>query len=99
MIKWLLKPSGTCPIQAQGYFLGKYFYFRSRFNTSIIEFSNKKLIYYNDYYIDKTYILKRTNDYEAGFLNLNFCKLLIYKGCFLFMLHLIKSKIKELCKL
>jgi len=97
MIKWLSKPNKKYQIQAEGYFLGRYFYFRSKFNASIIEFSNHKNHY--NYHLEKCYVLHVNNDYEAEYLNLNFCKLLIYKGCFLFMLHLIKSKIKELCKL
>jgi hypothetical protein len=97
MIKWLLKPHKKYQIQAEGYFLGRYFYFRSKFNTSVIEFSNHKNQY--NYHLEKSYVLHVNNDYEAEYLNLNFCKLLIYKGCFLFMLHLIKSKIKKLCRL
>ena len=39
MIKWKHKPSGNCPVQAEGWFLGYYFYFRARGNEAIIEFS------------------------------------------------------------
>ena len=39
MIKWISKPHGACPVQAEGYFMGHYFYFRSRWQTTSIEFA------------------------------------------------------------
>jgi hypothetical protein len=39
MIKWKYKPAGNCPVQAEGWFLGHYFYFRARGEWAIIEFA------------------------------------------------------------
>jgi hypothetical protein len=38
LIKWKYKPNGWCPVQAEGWFLGTYFYFRSRWDQVTIEF-------------------------------------------------------------
>ena len=85
MIKWLSKPHKKYQIQAEGYFLGRYFYFRSKFNASVIEFSNHKNHY--DYHLEKSYLLHVNNDYEAEYLNLNFCKLLIVTPQYIFCMH------------
>ena len=40
--EWIYKPNGNCPVQAEGYFLGYFFYFRARHEFATIEFYNKK---------------------------------------------------------
>jgi len=74
MIKWKYKPSGNCPVQAEGWFLGHYFYFRARGEYATIEFENH------------FYVLTKTEPYMAGWLPKWICKLLIYKGCIKFIL-------------
>lgn len=86
MIKWIYKPGGHCPVQAEGYFLGYYFYFRSRWDKATIEFAKSEDDWNKDI-IMRRYLLWKTADYEAGYLNYNFSKLLIYFGCFKFFLN------------
>ena len=74
MIKWKYKPAGNCPVQAEGWFLGYYFYFRARGEYATIEFENH------------FYVLTKTEPYMAGWLPKWICKLLIYKGCIKFIL-------------
>ena len=81
MIKWIYKPSGNCPVQAEGYFLGHYFYFRARWESATIEFSKTEggpeVAYY---------VLAKTEPFMAGWLPKWICRLLIWKGCFKFMI-------------
>lgn len=84
IFKWIYPPSGYCPVQAEGYFLGVYFYFRSRWSEAIIEFSKSELDWEKDD-IMKTYVLYHTNFAQAGHLNHNYAKWLIYKGCLKFL--------------
>lgn len=79
MIKWLYKPSGQCPVQAEGYYLGYWFYFRSRGERAIIVFSKTEEDY-NRRRIHKCYILWKGNWPDAGWLDHNKCKQLICKG-------------------
>jgi len=74
MIKWKYKPAGNCPVQAAGWFLKHYFYFRARGEYATIEFENH------------FYVLTKTEPYMAGWLPKWKCKLLIYKGCIKFIL-------------
>lgn len=93
MIKWIHKPVGQCPVQAEGWFLGYYFYFRARWQEATIEFSKSKAGWENDL-IHGSYIVYRTKrQYYAGVLNHQFCKWLIYKGCFKFLLKRNKNKL------
>jgi hypothetical protein len=87
-IKWIYPPSGACPVQAEGYFMGKYFYFRSRWETARIEFADSEEAW-DDSKIDKTYILYKTYGYAAGWIPHWKARLLIYKGC---MMYLFKMK-------
>lgn len=97
-IKWKYKPNGNCPVQAEGWFLGYYFYFRSRWNTSTIEFSESKILW-DHHTIYKYYNLYKTTDaYSAGWITNKKAILLIYKGFLLFSLYLLKIKLKKLCK-
>ena len=88
MIKWIYKPSGNCPVQSEGWFLGHYFYFRARGEQATIEFSEveggPEVAYY---------ILTKTEPYMAGWLPKWICKLLIWKGCLKFM---IRKRIQKL---
>lgn len=84
IFKWEYKPSGNCPVQAEGWFLNYYFYFRARHSLATIEFYEDK----GDFYIDEPidYIeLKETEKHQAGWLSEKECRRLIYKGCLLFI--------------
>ena len=82
MIKWIYKPSGNCPVQAEGYFLGHYFYFRARGEHATIEFSKE------EYGLEVVYyILTKTKPYMAGWLPKWKCRLLIWKGCLKFIIR------------
>ena len=85
LFKWIYSPSGYCPVQAEGYFLGFYFYFRLRWSRATIEFSKSELDWQKDSIL-KTYVLSTTNYGKAGWLNHNYAKWLIYKGCLKFLL-------------
>jgi hypothetical protein len=92
MIKWKHKPSGNCPVQAEGWFLGYYFYFRARGNEAIIEFSLTEAGWENDL-IHGRYMLHRTTiDHYAGWLPNWYCKLLFWMGCIRFLLKTNKHK-------
>jgi hypothetical protein len=92
MIKWIYKPSGNCPVQAEGYFMGKYFYFRSRWSTASIEFSETE----KDW--DERNILKRYILFEdkkgmgAGWMPKWMAYLCIYKAMLMYLLNF-KSKL------
>jgi hypothetical protein len=84
MIKWKYKPSGKCPVQSEGYFMGWYFYFRSRHSTAVIEFSKTEAGWENGL-IHGRYVLWTTKEpSKAGWLKPNFCKVLIWIGCIRF---------------
>ena len=91
MIKWKHKPSGNCPVQAEGWFLGYYFYFRARYETATIEFSKTEAGWENDL-IHARYVLTTTEEFAAGWLPKWKCKLLIYKGCLHFLFKRNKNK-------
>lgn len=93
MIKWKYKPSGNCPVQAEGYFLGWYFYFRLRWNKATIEFSKTEAEWKNNL-IHARYMLWTTkNMVSAGWLSHKFCLLLVYLGCLRFFFKLNKKYI------
>jgi hypothetical protein len=91
MIKWIYKPNGNCPVQSEGYFLGKYFYFRARWNYVKIEFANSEDDWHKNIY--KSFLVHKTGEYEAGHLKKWFCRLLIYKGCLMYLFDNIKNKL------
>lgn len=67
MIKWKNKPEGNCPVQAEGYFMNHYFYFRARYEEATIEFAKN----YSDYLSFKGinyFLLLETPPYKAGWL-------------------------------
>jgi hypothetical protein len=93
VIKWKEEPHGVAPVQAQGHFLGYYFYFRSRYEKAKIEFARSQHDWDIDH-ITKAYLLYKTNiAYKASSMSYWKAKRLIYKGCFLFLLNRIKKKI------
>jgi hypothetical protein len=85
MIKWKYKPAGNCPVQAEGWFLGHYFYFRARGECATIEFAKTQEDQEADA-LSAFYVLSETEEYMAGWLPKWKCKLLIYKGCIKFIL-------------
>jgi hypothetical protein len=85
MIKWKYKPAGNCPVQAEGWFLGYYFYFRARGEWVTIEFAKTEEDQEADV-LSAFYVLTETKEYMAGWLPKWKCKLLIYKGCLKFIL-------------
>lgn len=98
VMKWIYKPFGQCPVQAEGWFFGYYFYFRSRWSASTIEFSKSEQDWKDDKII-KDYILYQTSDpYSAGWITNKKALQLIYKGFLFFSMYLLKIKLKKLCK-
>ncbi len=93
LFKWKYGPSGNCPIQAEGHFMKHYFYFRARHESAIIEFASTESAWQNDI-LNAQYTLWTTKErYSAGWLNFNFCKLLIYCGCIRFLFKRNKESI------
>lgn len=87
MIKWIYEPQGNCPVQAEGYFRDKYFYFRSRHESATIEFCQSKTHWSRGLY-NRCYVVGTTKkQYMAGWFPKWYCKLLIYKGCFMYFLN------------
>lgn len=91
MIRWISKPHGVCPVQADGWFMGYYFYFRSRWDKATIEFYKREIDWESDI---NGCVLKYTliTFDEAGWLPKWMCRLLIWKGCFKFILKRITTK-------
>lgn len=90
-LKWKYKPSGLCPVQAEGWFFDWYFYFRSRNSTATIEFSKTE----EDWLIDnciKYELYKTKNKYKAGHISEKFALFLIYIGFVKFLFYLLKKK-------
>lgn len=94
-VYWILRPSGNCPVQAEGYFLNRYFYFRSRWGSARIEFSRNKEEWESNN-IDKVIVLYNAKDgVGAGWISKGFSYLLIYKGLFIFIPFIILDKLKN----
>lgn len=89
LFKWIYKPCGKSPVESEGYFLGYYFYFRSKWDFSEIEFaktkedwedtSNENIVHF--------YVKKYKTEYAGGWIKKRYAKHLIYKGCLLFLLY------------
>lgn len=92
MIKWKRKPNGACPVQAEGYFMGYYFYFRARWSKATIEFSKTEAGWENEL-IHARYSLATIDDHTAGWLPHWICRLLIWKGCCMFIFKSDKHKL------
>lgn len=84
MIKWKYKPSGNCPVQSEGHFMGYYFYFRARHTQATIEFSKSEAGWENEL-ICARYILATESDPYAGWMPKWKCRLLIRIACVLFL--------------
>jgi hypothetical protein len=98
-IRWIYKPLGQCPVQSEGYFLGYYFYFRSRWDKAKIEFSDSKEDWDSNKIIAVYTLYTSKNMFSAGWLEHWKCRLLIYKGCILFLFKLDKKwKERDLSK-
>ena len=87
IFKWIYKPSGHCPVQAEGYFLGYFFYFRARYEFATIEFYNNKEDFDGDAWTNPIVdiVVKTTEEYRAGWLSKKECTFLVFKGCFIFL--------------
>ena len=83
-IRWKYKPEGACPVQAEGWFMGYYFYFRSRWETATIDFACSETDWENGKEI-VSYKLCKTDEFEAGWLDKKKCERLIWWGCIRFI--------------
>jgi hypothetical protein len=86
IFKWKYGPWGNCPVQAEGWFLGYHFYFRSRWETARIEFSKSEEDW-EENKIERTYYLASFPSASAGWISERKATLLIIKGLFLFLLR------------
>lgn len=87
MIKWNYKPSGLCPVQSEGWFRKSYFYFRSRGEQATLSFYKNEEECDDIFAKEHAYfILYKTNWPKAGYLPRWKCILLIYWGCFKYLL-------------
>lgn len=102
LFNWKYEPSGQCPVQAEGIFLGHYFYFRSRWNTASIEFAETEEAW-DKWEIVKRFELKHYGGADAGWISKKEATRLVYLGCvsyifprILFALGVIKAKEPDL---
>jgi hypothetical protein len=98
LFSWKYQPSGNCPVQAEGTFLGHYFYFRSRWNTASIEFSETEEDW-EKCAIIKRIELKHYGGADAGWISHSEGLRLVVIGCLtyivpriLFALGIIKAR-------
>ena len=94
MIKWKYKPNGACPVQAEGWFMGHYFYFRARWDKATIDFAKSESMWESDI-LNARYILMRLQSPEAGWLPHWKCRLLIWLGCLRFIFKTDKNKLYD----
>jgi hypothetical protein len=92
MIKWIYKPSGNVPVQAEGYFMGHYFYFRARWRRATIDFAKTQADWERDLCTARYTLLTVDDDYSAGWLPKWICRLLIWWGCFRFLIKRGKNR-------
>jgi hypothetical protein len=85
-IVWIYRPSGICPVQAEGYFMGKYFYFRSRWGMASIEFADS-LLDWKNCRITKRYVLFEDRKMGAGWMPKWMAHICIYKGVLMYLLN------------
>ena len=83
LFSWKYEPSGACPVQAEGQFLGHYFYFRSRWNTASIEFAETEAAW-DKWSIIKRIELKHYGGADAGWIPKQEATCLVYLGCVLY---------------
>jgi hypothetical protein len=87
VIKWKEEPHGIAPVQAEGYFMGKYFYFRSRYERAVIQFADSEEDWKGVNILKKYVVYKTYNLYKASSIPYWKAKLLIYKGCLMYLLN------------
>ena len=92
LIKWKYKPMGNCPVQAEGEFLGWYFYFRARHDAATIDFAYTEEDWEKDL-IRAKYVLATIPDPMAGWMPKWKCRFLIYAGCCRFLFKRNKHKL------
>ena len=80
IFSWKYSPTGQCPVQAEGQFLGHYFYFRSRWSTASIEFAETEE-HWEKCHIIRRYALKRYEAPAAGWISAREAGWLIAVGC------------------
>lgn len=86
IFKWKYRPNGNCPVQAEGTFLGHYFYFRSRWETASIEFAETEEDW-DKWKIIKRFELKHYGGFEAGWISGAEATRLVYIGCMSYIIH------------
>lgn len=80
LFSWIYPPSGNCPVQAEGHFLGHYFYFRARWDTASIEFTRTEADWENSSFI-RRFVLKYYPAPTAGWISKREALRLIVVGC------------------
>ena len=87
LFQWVFKPQGTNLVQAEGYFLGYFFYFRATNVFATIEFFHSKYDFDREGGVNilKGYIVKNRNNYDATQLSKEESYFLIFKGCVRFL--------------
>lgn len=85
MFKWKYKPCGIFHVQAEGWLLGFFFYFRAMGSSVTIDFSKSEELWIEGNYI-KSFNLLNFRNRKAGDLSFWKAELLIYLGCLLFLL-------------
>ena len=86
MIKWIYRPNGYCPVQAEGHFMGKYFYFRSRWSTASIEFADSKTEWEKNNIIKRYILFEDKKKMGAGWIPKWMAYLCIYRGIIMYLL-------------
>ena len=87
VIKWKEEPHGIAPVQAEGYFMGKYFYFRSRYERAVIQFADSEEDWKGVNILKKYVVYKTYNLYKASSIPYWKAKLFIYKGCLMYLFN------------
>lgn len=73
-------------MQAEGYFLGYYFYFRSRGTVARIEFAaSEEVLWDRELYLAQYELWHTRVEGAAGWLPYWFCRVLIWWGCLRFI--------------
>ena len=85
LFSWKYRPGGNCPVQAEGTFLGHYFYFRSRWSTASIEFARTEDDWEKNSLI-KRFELKHYPEMEAGWISAREAMRLIVVGCLCYII-------------
>lgn len=95
MIKWKRKVCGNAPIQAEGQFLGHYFYFRARGKQATIDFSKTETDWDYGRCVAEYVLFNTEEEYAAGWLPRWICRILIWKGCLKFIFNKNRWKHEE----